>query len=71
MPFAPALSEAEGSLRETEKALARLPGAACYALRAGDIVAAGTCTGLHYVTAPADVVADFGSLGEVRMTVVG
>lgn len=41
-----------------------------HALRAGDIVAAGTCTGLHVVTPPAEIVADFGSLGQVRMTVV-
>jgi len=39
-------------------------------LQAGDIVAAGTCTGLHNVGAPADVVADFGPFGDVRMTVV-
>lgn len=39
-------------------------------LKAGGIVAAGTCTGLHVIRAPADVVADFGALGTVRMTVV-
>ncbi|TWT08662.1 2-keto-4-pentenoate hydratase [Reyranella sp. CPCC 100927] len=39
-------------------------------LTAGAIVAAGTCTGLHIVHAPANVVADFGSLGTVGMTVV-
>lgn len=38
-------------------------------LRAGDVVAAGTCTGLHFVAAPARVVADFGSLGRVEMNV--
>ena len=39
-------------------------------LRGGDIVAAGTCTGLHFVTAPAEIVADFGKLGRVEMNVV-
>ena len=39
-------------------------------LKVGDIVAAGTCTGLHIVHAPAEVLADFGALGTVRMTVV-
>ena len=39
-------------------------------LRAGDIVAAGACTGLHFVKAGAHVVADFGRLGRVEMHVV-
>lgn len=39
-------------------------------LRAGNVVAAGTCTGLHLVAAPARVVADFGTLGRVEMSVV-
>jgi 2-keto-4-pentenoate hydratase len=39
-------------------------------LRAGDIVAAGTCTGLHFVTAPARIVADFGTMGRVDMNLV-
>jgi len=39
-------------------------------LKAGDIVAAGTCTGLHFVTQPATVVADFGALGRVEVKVV-
>lgn len=39
-------------------------------LKAGDIVAAGSCTGLHFVTQPAHVAADFGALGRVEMKVV-
>ena len=41
------------------------------ALRRDQIVAAGTCTGLHFVTGPARVVADFGALGELGFEVVG
>ncbi len=37
-------------------------------LRAGDIVATGTCTGLDQVTAGDVVTADYGTLGQVRMT---
>lgn len=40
-------------------------------LRAGHIVAAGTCTGLHFATAGSEVSADFGSLGLVRVRVTG
>ena len=40
-----------------------------YALKAGDIVATGTWTGLHFVSAGAAVVADFGSLGRVDLMV--
>jgi 2-oxo-hept-3-ene-1,7-dioate hydratase len=37
-------------------------------LRAGDLVAAGTCTGLHFVSAGSTVVADFGAaLGKVTI----
>lgn len=39
-------------------------------LRAGDLVSAGTCTGLHFVTEPAEIVADFGSLGRVEVKLV-
>lgn len=39
-------------------------------LRAGDIVAAGTCTGLHFVNEPALIVADFGPLGRVEVRLV-
>lgn len=41
-----------------------------HSLRAGDIVAAGTCTGLHFIAQPAHVVADFGALGRVEMRLV-
>ena len=41
------------------------------ALRRDQIVAAGTCTGLHFVTGPARVVASYGTLGEVSFEVVG
>ncbi|MBI3515637.1 MAG: hydratase, partial [Proteobacteria bacterium] len=41
------------------------------ALKRDEIVAAGTCTGLHFITGPAHVVASFGALGEVRFEVVG
>ena len=37
------------------------------ALKAGDLVAAGTCTGLHFVHGNARVVADFGSLDRVEI----
>ena len=40
-----------------------------YCLAAGDIVATGTWTGLHFVREPAEVVADFGSLGRVEVSV--
>jgi 2-keto-4-pentenoate hydratase len=40
-----------------------------YALSAGDIVATGTWTGLHFVSAEAAVVADFGSLGRVELKI--
>lgn len=40
-----------------------------YALKPGDIVATGTWTGLHFVSAGAAVVADFGSLGRVELMV--
>ena len=37
-------------------------------LRAGELVAAGTCTGLHFVQAGSTVVADFGTvLGQVTI----
>ncbi|HZO83415.1 MAG TPA: fumarylacetoacetate hydrolase family protein [Candidatus Binataceae bacterium] len=39
------------------------------ALRPGDIVATGTWTGLHFVSGSAEVVADFGSLGRVALSV--
>lgn len=39
------------------------------ALRGGDIVATGTWTGLHFIGAGTDVVADFGSLGRVELKV--
>jgi 2-keto-4-pentenoate hydratase len=41
-----------------------------YFLKAGDIVASGTCTGLHFAAPGADVVADFGVLGRVEMRVL-
>ncbi len=41
------------------------------ALRRDQIVAAGTCTGLHFITGPARVVAGFGTLGEVNFEVAG
>jgi len=41
------------------------------ALRRDQVIAAGTCTGLHFITGPAQVVAGFGSLGEVRFEVAG
>lgn len=40
-----------------------------YGLGAGDIIATGTWTGLHFVREPAAVVADFGSLGWVELGV--
>ena len=40
-----------------------------YGLGAGDIIATGTWTGLHFVREPAAVVADFGSLGRVEVHV--
>jgi len=40
-----------------------------YGLAAGDIVATGTFTGLHFVHEPAPVVADFGSLGRVEVEI--
>jgi 2-keto-4-pentenoate hydratase len=42
-----------------------------YGLGAGDIIATGTWTGLHFVRKPAEVVADFGSLGQVKVRVRG
>lgn len=41
------------------------------ALAEGDIVAAGTCTGLHFVQPGARVRAEFGALGEVAFTLRG
>jgi 2-keto-4-pentenoate hydratase len=38
-------------------------------LKAGQIVAAGSCTGLHFVTPGSVVDADFGSLGTVQINV--
>jgi 2-keto-4-pentenoate hydratase len=40
-----------------------------YGLGAGDIIASGTWTGLHFVRGPAAVIADFGSLGRVEVRV--
>jgi 2-keto-4-pentenoate hydratase len=40
-------------------------------LKAGHIVAAGTCTGLHFAEAGSNVSADFGSLGCVQLDVMG
>jgi 2-keto-4-pentenoate hydratase len=40
-----------------------------YGLGAGDIIATGTWTGLHFVRGEAAVVADFGSLGRVEVRV--
>ncbi len=40
-----------------------------YGLGAGDVIATGTWTGLHFVRAPAAVIADFGSLGRVEVRV--
>ena len=40
-----------------------------YGLGAGDIIATGTWTGLHFVREPAAVVADFGSWGRVEVQV--
>jgi len=40
-----------------------------YGLDAGDIVATGTFTGLHFVHEPAPVVADFGSMGRVEVEI--
>jgi 2-keto-4-pentenoate hydratase len=40
-----------------------------YGLGAGDIIASGTWTGLHFVRGPAAVIADFGSLGRVEVQV--
>ncbi len=40
-----------------------------HALRTGDIVATGTFTGLHFVGARSEVVADFGALGRLELTV--
>ena len=40
-----------------------------YGLGAGDIIATGTWTGLHFVREPAAVIADFGSLGRVEVHV--
>jgi 2-keto-4-pentenoate hydratase len=40
-----------------------------YGLGAGDIIASGTWTGLHFVRGPAAVIADFGSLGRVEVHV--
>ncbi|HLK85146.1 MAG TPA: fumarylacetoacetate hydrolase family protein [Candidatus Binataceae bacterium] len=40
-----------------------------HGLKAGDIVATGTWTGLHFVRGPAAVVADFGALGRVELRV--
>jgi 2-keto-4-pentenoate hydratase len=41
-----------------------------HGLGAGDIVATGTWTGLHFVRGPATVVADFGTLGRVEARVL-
>lgn len=40
-----------------------------YGLGQGDIIATGTWTGLHFVREPAVVVADFGSMGRVEVSV--
>jgi len=40
-----------------------------YGLEAGDIIATGTWTGLHFVREPAAVVADFGSMGLVEVQI--
>ena len=40
-----------------------------YGLDTGDIVATGTFTGLHFVDEPAPVVADFGSMGRVKVEI--
>lgn len=40
-----------------------------HSLKAGDIVASGTCTGLHFAGPGAEVIADFGVLGRVEMHV--
>ena len=40
-----------------------------YGLEAGDIIATGTWTGLHFVREPAAVVADFGSMGRVEVQI--
>ncbi|HEY2524926.1 MAG TPA: fumarylacetoacetate hydrolase family protein [Candidatus Binataceae bacterium] len=40
-----------------------------HGLAAGDIVATGTFTGLHFVHEPAPIVADFGSAGRVEVEV--
>jgi 2-keto-4-pentenoate hydratase len=37
-------------------------------LKRGEIVSTGTCTGFHAAPAASEVVADFGKLGEVRLT---
>jgi 2-keto-4-pentenoate hydratase len=40
-------------------------------MHAGELVAAGTCTGLHFVRAGSTVVADFGAaLGEVTIQLI-
>ncbi|MGH7914113.1 MAG: 2-keto-4-pentenoate hydratase [Candidatus Binataceae bacterium] len=41
-----------------------------YGLGAGDIIATGTWTGLHFVRAQAAVIADFGLLGRVEVQVL-
>lgn len=40
-----------------------------YGLKAGDIIATGTWTGLHFVAPGATVVADYGTLGKVELNV--
>jgi 2-keto-4-pentenoate hydratase len=40
-------------------------------LKGGDLVAAGTCTGLHFVAPGGHVTADFGEIGEVHIQVGG
>jgi len=40
-----------------------------HGLKPGDLVAAGTCTGLHLLRPPSRVLADFGLLGTVRFEV--
>jgi 2-keto-4-pentenoate hydratase len=39
-------------------------------LKKGEIIAAGTCTGLHFISAPSRITAEFGSLGELSFEVL-
>lgn len=38
-------------------------------LRAGDVITTGSCNGIHYLESGSTVLADFGPLGRVRVTV--